>query len=354
MIAPNPAAARMIESSATELAESACIQFLSTQQSAEGTDMQDSWSHHFRQRVLELSAAVAAGEPALFTARVMWSRQAMQARYQESVALGDTLQSLRTVLNAELPTESLGEALACIDEAIGQYSKEIPEFSVSMLDPGIATQRLALLYLQSALEGNVLEAMEIVFDAIDDGLDPREAITKVLLYAQLEVGHLWHLDQVTIAEEHLVTSTTQRTMAVIADRTARAPDRGKTAVCAAVASNPHEIGIRAIAYLLEMDGWRVVFLGPDVPRNDLPAAVHFFDADIALLSMALSSQLSRLQESITAIRQSCGERIRIMVGGNAFRDAPGIWQRIGADGFAPDAEEALRLAIELTVDESHH
>ncbi|MEE4185708.1 MAG: cobalamin-dependent protein [Gammaproteobacteria bacterium] len=354
MINPNPTAARTIEASASELADLACTQFLQTQRAPAGIDMQDSWAHHFRQRVLELSAAVAAGEPALFTARVMWSRQAMKARYQESFALGDTLQSLRAVLSSELPPDSLSEALACIDEALGQYEKELPEFSVSLLDPGIATQRLALLYLQSALEGNVLEAMETIFDAIDDGLDPRDAITKVLLFAQIEVGHLWHLDQITIAEEHLVTTTTQRAMAVIADRTQRAPDRGKTAVCAAVASNPHDIGIRAIAYLLEMDGWRVVFLGPDVPRNDLPAAVHFFDADIALLSMALSSQLSRLQESIAAIRQSCGEHIRIMVGGNAFRDAPDIWQRIGADGFAQSAEEALRMAVQLTVDKRHH
>lgn len=353
MISPNPQAARRIEARASEIADSACSLFLQNQNDTRD-DMVDSWAHHFRQRVLELSAAVAAGEPALFTSRVLWSRQAMKARYQESVALGDTLHSLRSVLSNALPEDAQSEALACIDAAIGQYSMDLPETSISQLDPGIPTQRLALLYLQSALEGNVLEAMETIFDAIDDGLDPREAITKVLLYAQLEVGHLWHLDQITIAEEHLVTTTTQRTMAVIADRTPRAPDRGKTAVAAAVASNPHDIGIRAIAYLLEMDGWRTVFLGPDVPRNDLPAAIHFFDADIALLSMALSSQLSKLQESIAAVRSSCDKDIKIMVGGNAFRDAPDIWQRIGADGFAESAEDALTLAAQLTADQKHH
>lgn len=353
MITPNPQAARNIEARAAELADSACSHFLKAQL-GKGDDTAAGWAHHFRQRVLELSAAVAAGEPTLFTARVLWSRQAMKARYQEPVALGDTLHSLRSVISTELPDESVSEAIACIDAALGQCSADMPETIISLLDPGIPTQRLALLYLQSALEGNVIEAMETVFDAIDDGLDPRAAITKVLLYAQLEVGHLWHLDQVTIAEEHLVSTTTQRTMAVIADRTPRAPDRGKTAVAAAVTSNPHDIGIRAIAYLLEMDGWRTIFLGSDVPRNDLPAAIHFFDADIALLSMALSSQLSKLQESIAAIRESCDDDIGIMVGGNAFRDAPDIWERIGADGFAASAEDALKLAVELTADKKQH
>ena len=246
--------------------------------------------------MLELSAALAAGEETLFTSRVAWSRRALQARLQDNVPLRETLHSLRTALQDQFDASTVGDALSCIDSAIREYQNDLPEAQISQLDPGIANERLALIYLQTALEGNTHQAMEIILDAIDDGLSHADAITKVLLPAQVEIGHLWHIDHVTIAEEHLVTGTTIRLMAVIADRAPRAADLGKTAVTASIAGNVHDIGIRAISYLLEMSGWRTIYLGSDVPRSDLPAAIHFFDADVALLSTALPSQLPRLQD----------------------------------------------------------
>lgn len=357
MITPNPEAAKAIEANAANIAATACNQFIKTQPqlaSQASVDIYDSWAHHFQQRVMELSAAVAAGEPALFTARVEWSRQAMAARFLQNINLRDTLQSLREVLTETLPPDSLAEALHCLDQAINDYSEEPAKPEVSQLDPGHALERLALFYLQAALEGNVNEAMQIVLDAVDDGLDARQAITGVLLAAQREVGHLWHLDQITIAEEHLVTTTTQRLMAILASKVKRAPDRGKTAVAAAVSGNVHDIGIRAISYLMEMDGWRMIFLGPDVPRNNLPAAVHFYDADLVMLSLTLSSQLSSMCDTVAAIRSHCENNVKILVGGNAFRDAPETWKSTGADAYAESAEQVLQVAEQLVAPKTRH
>lgn len=352
----NPIAARKLEANANELANAACTIFLQSQPRSKpvSEDLREEWSHHFRQRVLELSAALATGESSLFTSRVLWSRQAMQARTRNNVPLKNTLHSLRKALTEQFPDEFLNDALSCIDRAITDYREELPEPAVSRLDPAVPHQRMALLYLQSALEGNSVQAMQCVCDAIDDGLSHAEAITRVLLPAQAEVGHLWHIDHITIAEEHLVSTTTQRLMAVIADRAPKMPDRGKTAVTASVSSNAHDIGIRAIAYLMEMSGWRTIYLGADVPRNDIPAAVHFYDADIALLSIALSAQLPKLQKSIAAIRDHCDGDIKILVGGNAFSDAPEVWRSIGADGYTPDALSAVRLAGELVDGVTRH
>lgn len=357
MFTPNPLAAKAIESSAADIAAAACNLFIQTQPAITtraGVDIYESWANHFEQRVLELSAAVAVGEPGLFTARVSWSRQAMAARYMENINLADSLERLRDVVTEILPPESSVEALLCLDEAISSYNDELTKPELSELNPRVPHQKLALFYLQAALEGNVLEAMDVVLDAIDDGLDPRLAITEVLLAAQREVGHLWHLDQITIAEEHLVTSTTLRLMAVIASRWSRAPDNGRTAVAASIAGNAHDVGIRAISYLMELDGWRIIYLGSDVPRSNLPAAVHFFDADLILISLTLSSQLTSLSDTIRDIRSTCDNPVKIMVGGNAFRDAPEIWKTMGADGYADNAETALQLASELTDGKRSH
>jgi len=36
--------------------------------------------------------------------------------------------------------------------------------------------------------------------------------------------------------------------------------------------------------------------------------------------------------------------VRIMVGGQAFRDQPELWKTLGADIYAPDASSAVKLA----------
>ncbi len=352
----NPIAAKTLEAQAALLADSACDIFLraDTEEQSWSQDIRDEWSHHFRQRVLELSAALATGERTLFTSRVLWSRQALSARMQDRIPLRKTLHSLRSALVEQLPDDVIRDALVCIDQAIKEYEYDLPEEQVSSLDPSIPNQRLALLYLQAALEGNTHEAMATVIDAIGEHINAEEAITEVLLPAQNEVGHLWHIDHITIAEEHLVTTTTQRLMAVLVDRAQRKRDRGHTVVAASVSGNVHDIGIRAIGYLMELNGWRTIYLGTDVPRNDLPAAIHFYDANIAMLSVALSSQLPRLQQGIGAIRSLCENSPKIIVGGGAFAGAPNAWRALGADGHAPDAMSAVRLANELTRSSTHH
>ncbi len=356
MMAPNLIAAQTLEERATELANSARDRFLATRDQTDPVpdELRDEWSHHFRQRVMELSAALAAGEAALFTNRVTWSRRALEARLSNNIPIRATLQSLRETLLEHCPAEIMKDALSCIDQALREYRTALPESQVSQLDPQQPLQRLALLYLHSVMEGNINQGMAVVLDAIEKGLPHADAITKVLLPAQGEVGHLWHIDHITIAEEHLVTTTTQRLMAVIMDRAPKMPARGRTAVAASVGGNVHDIGIRAIAYLLEMSGWRSIFLGADVPRQDLPAAIHFFDADVAMLSVALSAQFGKLRESIDTIRQTCDNDIRILVGGSAFADAPEAWKPLGADGYARDAVSAVMMAGDMVTGQRHH
>jgi methanogenic corrinoid protein MtbC1 len=174
----------------------------------------------------------------------------------------------------------------------------------------------------------------------------------VLLPAQHEVGRLWHLNDLSVSEEHLVSYTTQRLMATLSNLARRKPDNGFTAVAGAVAGNVHDIGIRAISYLLEIDGWRTIYLGSDIPQVELPGTLDTYQADVLLLSVALSSQLPATARSIKTIRERCALPVKILVGGNGLSERADIWQEIGADGYAPDAESALALAFEFATDKS--
>ncbi len=347
---PVPAAATELEQHANDIAAAAAAHLLENHPEIAtrfGDDARMIWTGHLRQRVLELCAAMAAGEVELFVSCVTWSRTAMQARDVEAGDLDASLASLQAAIAPRLGSAPPQLVATCIDAAIKAVGRKTNEPETSTLDPGLMTGRIALRYIQAVIAGNAIPGMSIVLDAVDEGLGVPEAIFQVLLPAQREVGRLWHLNEISIAEEHMVTMTTQRLMAVLASRAPHAPDRGRTAVAAAVAGNIHEVGIRALAYLLEFEGWRTIYLGSDVPKSELPAAIECFEADIVLLSLALSSQLPALRRTIAEIRGKASDHIKIMVGGNGLNGAPDLWRELGADGYAVTADAALAVADEL-------
>ncbi|HSN70944.1 MAG TPA: cobalamin-dependent protein [Steroidobacteraceae bacterium] len=340
----DPFAAELLEQGASGYAAAAAEQLLGA--SPGQPEDFGRWKQHFVQRLLELAAAVGSGEPRLFVDRALWTLRAMEARDipADQTRLG--LEALREALVEELPEQAKPVPLACVDAAL-EAVKVPPPPEPAGLDPDRPTDRLALGYLQRVLEGDVIGAIDRLAESIRNGLSVESAYIDVLMAAQREVGRMWHLDQITIGEEHLVTTTTHRAMAVLASQTPRRPSRGRTAVAAAVAGNPHEIGIRAIAHLFEIDGWRTIYLGNDMPADDLPGVVQFFAADLVLLSCTLSVHLRALRQTVERLRGQRDSAVKIMVGGYVFRDAPDLWRDLGADGYAPDARAALKIAADL-------
>jgi len=346
----DPRFAEDLSREATRLAIAATDRLIAADsafQSRYGVDAVNIWRDHFFERIMELSIAISLGRPLLFSTRVVWSKTAMLARGAKSEDVDASLDSLIQIVEEGFSQPELGLAQQCFDLAKGPGNGIDPALSMPLLDAGLAPDRLALQYIQSVLSGNVIPAMEMVFDSVEDGMSVKDAYVKVLLPALAEVGRLWHVNDISVAEEHLVTGTTQRLMAVLASRATRKPDRGKTVVAAGVSGNVHDVGIRTLAYFFEFEGWRTIYLGPDTPRSEVASSVSIYQADLVLLSAGLSTQLETLRRTIQNVRSHKTETF-IMVGGNAFSETPDVWTDLGADGFAADIDEALQMAEELT------
>lgn len=313
----------------------------------EGSGASAAWRSHLTQRVLELAAALSAGEPQLFTGRVLWSRKAFRAQALDEADIRRSIQALRDVLAERLPKPALDAPLACLDAALQVLAAPAGAPDPTELDPKRPTDRLALEYLQKILEGNSAEAIRLVSKAAADGLGPQAIYMQVLLPAQREVGRLWHAGELSVAQEHMVTAVTQRAMSVVISQASPAPANGHTAVVAAISGNVHDIGLRALADMYQLAGWRVIYAGSDVPMLDLPAMLGFYEADLLMIGATLGTHIPRVEQAIAAIRERCERPVRILVGGAAFDDAPGLWSRIGADGYASSIAEAPALGARL-------
>jgi methanogenic corrinoid protein MtbC1 len=301
------------------------------------------WKAHFAERIRELSVAVAESQPILFTSRINWSRSAFDARQVPRRLLRESLICLGEVLQEELPAFCGDEPHEYISQAIESLdqSGEEDESAVS----GDAATRLSLQYLNHVLEGDSHAAIQQIVEAHRQGMSLEEAYSALML-AQREVGRMWHHAEINIAEEHLVTFTTERAMSVLSFHAERKRPNGLTVVSAAVANNAHDVGIRAVSDFFEFAGWRAVCLGGDLPAPDIASAAKWMKASLVLLSASLSTQLSSVRDAVEAIRD-LDMQCHIMVGGSAFSDTPDLWKQLGADAFAATPAEAVTTAERL-------
>ena len=78
--------------------------------------------------------------------------------------------------------------------------------------PDTAEGRLASEYLLAVLEGDRRRASHVILDTVDGGRAIRDVYLQVLLPAQREVGRMWLVGEVNVAEEHFASATTKMVM----------------------------------------------------------------------------------------------------------------------------------------------
>jgi len=301
------------------------------------------WKDQLQRWLLDLSAALHAGEPKLFEARMLWTRSEFVSRQVSVDDLQAALAALRDTLLERLPADSAELAVRPIDRALEAVTD--PQDDDAADEP---IGRSALSYLNTILEGKPCEAIDQVLAAVSDETSAKKAYLEVLIPAQRETGRMWHAGALSIAEEHVITATTQRAMTLLCERGRSSSHKDKTVLVACVAGNVHDIGIRAISDFHEMAGWRAINLGPDVPHDEIARSVTFFDADVVVLAATLDPHLKAVQRVIERIRAIDDRDVKVIVGGPVFERVPDLWQKVGADGYAAQIEDAEPLGSSLT------
>ena len=309
------------------------------------------WSQSLAARAIDLSGAIGAGRPELFAAQVAWSAVALRVRGLEMGPLVQGLACLRDEVLAMVAPEDRGLIETYLGAARERLAAGVEE-PPSELSVGTPAGALASRYLLHILEGNRREACAVVTRAVVDGrLTVRSAYRDVFTPVLREVGRLWHVGDITVAEEHFVTATTMMSMSQVLPMAPPAASSGRTLVAGSVSGNHHEVGARMVADSFEMQGWRAVYLGANVPAEDFAGAAADFGADAAALSVALPGQLRELRVSADALRRA-RPGILIVAGGAAFGlaggGAPGALQlgkEHGADVVGRDAEESHRMLM---------
>jgi len=173
--------------------------------------------------------------------------------------------------------------------------------------------------LDALRAADVAGAYKVAHRALDAGMSPAALYQRVIATAMHELGRLWEAGAITIADEHLATAMTYRVVAALRspqllEPTPDSPPGGPRALLAAVEGEQHVLGLRMAADLLEDAGYRIAYLGADVPTRTLLQTVRTFTPDMVGLSATMPESTQRLEAAVELVR---GEhpRLPLLVGG---------------------------------------
>lgn len=306
------------------------------------------WKADLADRLAYLATAVRAGRPELFASHVRWSAFAFRSRGVPIDDLRLAVESLGESAVDAMPPMAVPPVRAAVDAALAVLAQPMSDRPMGRSFDAEHAE-LSQRYMLALLEGDRDRASRLILEAVDGGLSVPEVYGKVLGPVQQELGELWMAGDLHIGAEHFATETTRHVMSQLFPVITRMPKReGRVALASSVEGNQHDIGIRMVADLLEMDGWRPVYLGASVPAPDLVETAIDFNVDVVVLSAMLALHIDATREAISAFRAHEQTReLPIIVGGPAFGDAPGLWAELGADGFADRAADIAGVAERL-------
>ena len=207
---------------------------------------------------------------------------------------------------ANLPDGDLrGMTAAAPTTAIQTASQHLPELRERVM---AAIERLRIQEAEQMLTSAALST------------EPSEFLKSVVAPILVEVGERWERGELRIAHEH-ACSTLMRGLLFSLMRLYPANDAQRRVVVGTPAKEDHELGAMMVAMLAAMHGWSVLYLGPDLPAEEIAYAVNDVDADLLMLSVTNLKQKAS-QKEIAAIENSIPERVRILVGGRAANALP--------------------------------
>jgi methanogenic corrinoid protein MtbC1 len=199
-----------------------------------------------------------------------------------------------------------------------------------------------LNYLQALLKPDSAEAIRTIEAAVHTVDDISACWEQIIQPAMYEIGRLWATGQITVGQEHLATSITQRVMSIYYPMILSRPRTRGTIIVSGSPNELHELGPRMVADFLEMNGWDVCYAGVNTPEDSLSYLIERFSAHVVCISTTMSANLLRVAAMIDHIRAlDVAQPVHVVVGGQAYLHDPDAWQKIGADKFVKSASELV-------------
>ena len=187
-----------------------------------------------------------------------------------------------------------------------------------------------------------LDEAERCYRALIAGLDPRAQVLNVLGPAMVESGERWFRGEFEVCQERF-SSTFLRAKVVELLEACRNvnPSPRRRILLATPSGDLHEGGPLLASTLLELAGWRSMYLGANVPAEELQRAIDRWRPDALGISLILSRNVTKRFAELGGLKGA-----PIFVGGRSLVNYAGLARRHGLFPLPSRGDAAVEALIE--------
>jgi 5-methyltetrahydrofolate--homocysteine methyltransferase len=198
---------------------------------------------------------------------------------------------------------------------------------------------------EAVIRGDQKTAVEVTKQAIAEGMAPATILGEGLIAGMNVIGTRFKANQVYIPEVLIAARAMKMAMEILEPKLIEAGVKplGK-AMIGTVQGDLHDIGKNLVMMMLKGAGFEVVDMGVDVTPEKFVAKARECNPNVIGLSALLTTTMPAMEKTIQAIKAS-GLKVKTMIGGAPVTQA--YADKIGANGYAPDAASAVDLAKAL-------
>lgn len=182
-------------------------------------------------------------------------------------------------------------------------------------------------------------------EALSHGIDAAEAIFEGLVKGMEQAGELYERQEYFVPELLMCADALYAGLDILRPHMQKKDIGVKgQVVMGVVQGDVHDIGKNLVKTMFDVAGFTVHDLGRDVPLEKFVEEQLRTDSEIVALSAMMTTTMVGMKEIIKRIKEK-NPKVKIMIGGAPVTEE--IAERFGADGYAPDAHNALQEAIKM-------
>ncbi|MGM9541014.1 corrinoid protein [Anaerovibrio sp.] len=188
---------------------------------------------------------------------------------------------------------------------------------------------------------------ELANQSLAEEIDAYETIDRGLARGMERAGQLFEEEEYFVPELLMCSDAMNVGIDVLKPHLKSEDGRRKgKVVIGVVAGDTHDIGKNLVGLMLETGGFEVIDLGRDIAPEEFVAQAKAHQADIIGIATLMTTTMPGMQEVVDILaEQGIRDQYKVMVGGAPI--SPAFARKIGADGYAKNAAEAVRVAGEL-------
>lgn len=306
--------------------------------------MYDNNSNHLR----FISNVLKLNDYDLLARTLPWVYKTYTSRNFSEDFFPEVLKTWMEAIREHLTSESSEQIIKVYEAMLSSHDLSVKTSEDALIGMNVDEQWKAIeqKVVLALLKGSYRELQEIALGTIKDTRSLSDFYLKVVQPAMYEIGSLWQTGEISVAEEHLATSLMNRLMASTYSMIDTVPSHPRRkAVVLSSQNEYHELGARILADLLELNGWNVSYLGANTPVSEVLKHLKKTIPFLLAISVTMSFNLDHTKKLIQSVRfDSDFKGMKIMVGGLVINESEDLWKRLGADGTASSAAEAVEMA----------